>query len=110
MKIKRGEYKIIRVDGTETIVKEHPQIKAIHRAIGCECLDTVVLTMNPVSGLPDTVMMVDDTGMIDGKPINAKATFLYHSVCRPGTPYSIHGDVAIVNDSDFETIYERLQD
>jgi hypothetical protein len=49
----------------------------------------------------EIVMMVDDTGMIDGKPINPKATELYRGVCRPGTPYSIHGDVAIVNDEDF---------
>jgi hypothetical protein len=46
-------------------------------------------------------MIVDDTGMIDHKPVNAKATELYRAKCNPGTPFSIHGDVAIVNDADF---------
>ncbi len=25
----------------------------------------------------------------------------YRAICKPGTPFSIHGDVAIVNDKDF---------
>lgn len=35
------------------------------------------------------------------KPVNAKATELYHAVCKPGTTHQIVGDVAIVNDEDF---------
>jgi hypothetical protein len=46
-------------------------------------------------------MYVDDTGMIDGKPINAKATALYHARCKPGTVHQIHGHAVIVNDKDF---------
>lgn len=36
------------------------------------------------------------------KPVNVEATKLYHAVCVPGTTHQIVGDVAIVNDSDFE--------
>jgi hypothetical protein len=39
--------------------------------------------------------------MCDGKPVNPKATALYHAICKPGTLHSIHGDVAIVHDGDF---------
>jgi hypothetical protein len=93
---KRGEYLIIRVDGSEEVVTGKPTLEKVYAAIGCECIDTVLLDR-----ASETLMMVDDTGMIDGRPINAKATKLYHSVCRPGTVHSIHGDVAIVNDGDF---------
>lgn len=34
------------------------------------------------------------------KPVNKKATALYHGVCRPGTTHQIVGDVAIVWDKD----------
>ena len=39
--------------------------------------------------------------MVDGKPVNPKATELYRAICIPGTMASIHGDVAIVWDGDF---------
>jgi hypothetical protein len=41
-------------------------------------------------------MFVDDTGMIDGEPVNPKTTALYHAVCKPGTIHCIHGEVVIV--------------
>lgn len=47
------------------------------------------------------IMFVDDTGMVDGKPVNQEATELYHSICKPGTVWAIHGDVAIVRNEDF---------
>ena len=94
--IKRGTYKIIRVNGTEETVPERPTLPAIYKAIGCDTIDTVMIDRRS-----QIVMIVDDTGMIDGKPANAKATALYHSVCRPGTVHQIHGDVAIANDEDF---------
>jgi hypothetical protein len=96
MIIRRGEYKIIRVNGDETIYEEIPQMWRICAAIGCSCIDTVILDHKRKQ-----IMMVDDTGMIDGKPVNDKATALYRAICRPGTIHSIHGDVAIVNDADF---------
>lgn len=33
------------------------------------------------------------------RPLNAKATALYHGVCLPGTTHQIVGDVAIFEDS-----------
>lgn len=94
--INSGEYLVIKVDGTETLVKQKPSVDAICKAIGCEYIDTVKLKRKPV-----IVMIVDDMGMLDNKPVNPKATALYHSVCKPGTVFSIHGDVAIVHDGDF---------
>lgn len=91
-----GTYKVIRVDGTETIHEGKPTIGEITRLIGCDGLDHVTIDRRR-----QTVMFVDDTGMLDGKPVNAKATALYHAVCKPGTVWQIHGDVAIVNDGDF---------
>lgn len=94
-----GCFLVIRTNGEETLHQERPSIANINRAINCDCADTVILTRDGRE--PELVMMVDDTGMIDGRPVNAKATQFYHSVCRPGTTYSIHGDVAIVHDGDF---------
>lgn len=96
MTIKRGTYKIIRTDGSEELIEERPRPATIYKAIGCDCIDTVILDRETM-----TVMMVDDVGMVDGKPVNDKATAMYRACCKPGTPYLIHGDVAIVNDEDF---------
>ncbi len=98
--VRRGEYRIIRVDGSEMNVPQKPTLDRIHKAIGCDTFDTVLLKKGR-DGTAEIVMLVDDTGMIDGKPVNPKATELYRAICKPGTPFSIHGDVAIVNDNDF---------
>ncbi len=95
--MKRGEYKIIRTDGTEELVGARPTIAAVERAIGADTLTTVTLQRNPER----IVMFVDDIGISKGLPVNAKATELYHGVCRPGNTHQIRGDVAIVNDEDF---------
>jgi hypothetical protein len=95
--VRRGEYRIIRVDGTETLIEEKPNLRTITKAIGAECIDTVCLDKRTRT----QIMVVDDTGMIDGKPVNSKATALYHAICKPGTVYAIHGDVALCNDEDF---------
>jgi hypothetical protein len=89
-----GSYKLIRVDGTETANQGKPSIPEICRLIGCTTLDTVSVSRTRSR----TMMFVDDTGMLDGKPVNAKATALYHAICKPGTVHQIHGDVVIVND------------
>lgn len=94
--IKPGEYKLIYADGREELCEAKPFIGNIQRQIGASCLDSVMLSANPT-----IVMLVDDTGYIDRKPVNQKATSLYHSVCRPGTVHPICGDVAIVRDEDF---------
>lgn len=86
---------VIRVDGSK---EQHdvPKggLRPIGKLIGVDTFDTVNLR-------DGRVMLVDDTGMIDGKPVNPEATKLYHGICRPGNPHSIHGDVAIARDADF---------
>jgi hypothetical protein len=77
-----------------------PTIGKIYHALNVSCCDSVTLRF-PSNGKDGIVMMVDDAGMVDGKPVNSKATALYHSRCKPGTIHGIHGDVAIVNDEDF---------
>jgi hypothetical protein len=91
--------RIIRVDGTEEFVGEVCTSRRICELIGAEQgLDSVNLRH---LGRPYQVMLVDDTGMADGKPVNAKATALYHANCRPGTTHPICGDVFICFDEDF---------
>ena len=86
-----GQYKVIRVDGTETVHIGNPTIRAIQLLIGCDTLDVVTIDRRK-----QTVMYVDDTGMIDGKPVSTKATVLYHRVCRPRTTHQIHRDMVTV--------------
>lgn len=97
-KIDRGQYLIVRADGREDLIDATPTLGAIYKAIGCDCVDTVTLDHKK-----QTVMLVDDEAAIRDplKPINEKATALYHSRCKLGTTWSIRGDVAIVNDEDF---------
>lgn len=88
---------IIRVSGiTEQMEIGSPRqaFDIIGKHIKADCFDTVNLK-------DGRVMIVDDTGMLDGKPVNPEATKLYHSVCIPGTTHCIHGDVAIALDKDF---------
>jgi hypothetical protein len=73
-----GTFRVIRVDGTETIHEDKPSISETTRLIGCETLDTVTIDRKH-----QTVMFVDDTGILDGKLVNTKATALYHAVCKP---------------------------
>jgi len=35
------------------------------------------------------------------KPVNDKATELYHSICKPSATHQIAGDVAVAWDKDF---------
>lgn len=90
------EVTLIKVNGDESAHHlEKLSIKKLSEIAGCSCFDTVNLR-------DGRIMMVDDTGYIDGKPINKKATELYHSVCRPGTTQPICGDVVICWDKDWE--------
>ena len=102
--LKRGTYLVIPVEGPMKLVEQKPTIRTVHSEIGCQMCDTVTLRMRGSSGTKDPiVMMVDDTGMLDGLPINEKATELYLQKCKIGTRHKIHGTVVIVNDADFES-------
>lgn len=86
---------VIRTDGREEVheIARALAVVTINRLIGADTFDAVDLR-------DGRVMLVDDTGLIAGRPINPKATALYH-MCRPGTTNPIAGDVAIAIDKDF---------
>lgn len=44
--VRRGEYRIIRVDGTEQLVEEKPTLDRVYQIIGCDCVDTVILAIS----------------------------------------------------------------
>lgn len=87
-------------------------IAEIEKLIGAACLDSVNLRDGRVLFVDDngyeTETVTHGPGHIElkptkaHKPLNAEATKLYHSICRPGTTHQIVGDVAIVLDADFE--------
>lgn len=98
--------RIIETDGTEHTV-EIKEIREIYVLIKARELDFVNLRNG-------STMVVDDSGWETEtinhggshfelrptkarKPYNAKATALYHSICRPGTTHQIIGAVAIIN-------------
>lgn len=100
---------IIRTSGAEERVD--CSFDGIRKLIAADCFDTVNLR-------DGRVMLVDDNGYESEavptaygvklnpvrarKPVNRKATALYHAVCHPGTTHEIVGDVAIVVDAELE--------
>ncbi len=87
--------KIIRVNGEEEPIDKILSLSEIYSLIGCDTVDVVSLRDRI------HVMIVDDSGLIDGKPKNDKATALYHEKCGSPNTHFIAGDVIIVPDSDF---------
>jgi hypothetical protein len=87
-------HKLIRIDGTETILREKPSIDEVKHLIGCDTLDYVTLNRRA-----DTLMFVDDNGIAAGKRVNPDATRRYLRICKSGTTHQIHGDVVIINDT-----------
>lgn len=89
---------VLKTDGTsqEYELPKPIRIERLQRLIGCDLFDSVNLR-------DGRVMLVDDTGLIDGKPLNKEATKLYASVWRPELrdQLAIAGDVVIVVDEDF---------
>ena len=98
--VPRGQWKVARVTGIVEVNLGKPTISAVSAAIGANGLDTVNLR-DAQGRITGVVMMVDDTGFIDGKPANPTATAIYHAQCVPGTTHPICGDAAFVNDMDF---------
>lgn len=88
---------LIKTDGTEEQI-EFNGIPGASKAINADTLDTVNLR-------DGKVMLVDDIGLKKGLPVNAKATEIYHGICRPGTTHQIVGDVVIALDADFGPPY-----
>lgn len=88
------QHRLIRTDGTQQVLDARPSFDEIRRLIGCDALDYVTINRRR-----QTLMLVDDTGVIDGKPVNAEATRRYHRICKPGTVHQVHGDVVILDDT-----------
>ena len=107
--------RIIRADGTEQDLPGPLPYRELAKMIDARACDTVALRH---LGQPLHVMLVDDygyetetitlrPGLIEQrpvralKPVNVKATALYHAECVPGTTHQIVGDVVVVPDDDF---------
>lgn len=86
------EYRVIRTSGDDFIIREKPTLKKVKKSICADHIDCVTISFS-AGHVADLVMMVDDTGMIDGKPFNSAASI------EAGT--DIYGDAAIIHDCDF---------
>ena len=105
---------LLRCDGTSETLAGPISLKEIRRLIGADVTDSVNLRH---MGEPLHVLIVDGAGweievietpgrielrpVRPRKPINAQATALYHSNCKPGTRHQIAGDAVVVPDGDF---------
>jgi hypothetical protein len=98
--IDRGTYRIIRTNGTEETVGEKPTIRKVLAALQCDSLDTVPLERDRATGLAQSVMIVDDFGIIKNLPRNMRATELVRQV-RPTFAHEILGDAVVCDDRDF---------
>lgn len=88
--------KIIHVDGSEEDVEfdQSECHQRIEKELDCNALDTVNLRNG-------YTMYVDDIGLQKEKPVNKKATALYHGICVPGTTQPIVGDVMVIAESEW---------
>jgi hypothetical protein len=94
--IARGHYQILRTDGSEAVVENRPTLDQLHRDLDCECTESIWIDREH-----ETIMVIDDSGMLRKRPVNAKATAPVKQAYGQDYPYAIHGDVALVNDEDF---------
>ncbi len=92
-------FTLLRVDGTREAFTTPPTNALIRALLRADSLDSVSLTFTR-DGRPDDIMCVDDTGLIDGKPLNPEATRLYHQRAPQATT-GIHGDVVLTKDHYF---------
>jgi len=90
LKFERGQYLILKVDGSNYLVDAKPTFAAIKNSIGADHIGMVILIWS--SGhVPDLVIMFDNTGLID-KPLNEGAAAVTHT--------DIYGNAAIVHNAD----------
>lgn len=90
--------RLIKTDSTHVDIEQPKTIAQIQELLDADCLCTVILKH---LGEPVHVMFVDDNGHERDKPVNERATELYHLNCRPGTTHQIVGDVFVLPDGDF---------
>lgn len=87
---------LLKTDGTITPLDKPLSIREIQRLIGRSELTTVNLR-------DGRVLFCDDLAYqrVPLPQINAEATRLYHSICRPGATWQILGDAVVTLDDDF---------
>lgn len=106
---------VIRCDGSVEHLDAPVGRDRVCELIGAATLDSVRLRH---MGPPMHVMLVDDNGyetrvqeagncvlllpVRARKPVNVKATALYHLNCYPGSKHQIVGDVVVMPDDDLE--------
>ena len=102
--LRRGTYLVVNTNDEAKLIEEKPRLAKVRAAIStpereCICCDTINLRLMGCGVKDRIVMMVDDTGMLDGLPINRLAFYVAHTM--RSYPHDIHGTVVIVNDADF---------
>lgn len=86
--------RLIKTNGEETTVKPAGREftnDELHQLINCEFLHGITL-----GGPEGLFMFIDDTGLIDGKPFNKKATEMVRKY-KPGYPFHVCGDVVVAS-------------
>ena len=92
-------YTILRCNGRHEAIDQVPTFEAMEQAISCTAFDAVPI--GKANRPPDDeILLVDDTGLLDGKPINPEATLLYWRVA-PSQRHCIHGDAILTRDRYF---------
>jgi hypothetical protein len=106
LNLQRGTWLIITLDQKAQLIEGKPNIELLRRALStperkCECMDTINLELVGAGRVRGSriVMMVDDTGMLDGLPVNDLAFYIANTI--KAYPHDIHGTAVIVNDEDF---------
>jgi hypothetical protein len=105
--LERGHYIVIHTNEVVELKVGKPTREIIRKEIStpereCVCCDTVTLRMGGNGNTKDSIVMfVDDTGILDGLPVNRMASELYWLRCTPWTTQTMHGTAVVVNDADF---------
>ncbi|GAA3015412.1 DUF3846 domain-containing protein [Streptomyces fulvorobeus] len=84
---------IIRIDGSFQVIDwpTEGHLPILYKGIGCTHVDAVDIS-------PRLTMWIDDSGLIDGAPVNRAATILYAIHREPHQHY--YGDVVITGGVD----------
>ena len=91
------EFLPVAGDRQARVIEKRGAIKTIRSMIGAPiATDTVNLR-------DGRVLIVDDTGLLDGRPVNPAATALFRSIypLAEENKTNIHGDCVIAVDEDF---------
>jgi hypothetical protein len=91
--------RIICSDGSEHALDKPLTIHQLAKLLNTDLVDSIELQCGK--------LMVIDIAPDRDLPVNNAATFIYHSVSRPGVEWKIRGDAVIVPKSDFSMAVMR---